>query len=152
LGSASLRQLAAAIGTSDRMLLYYFPDKASLVTSILERVGKRLAGLLEDEVSADRALPPEEMLRVLWITLRKPTFRPYMRLWLELAGYAARDEEPHRAIGAAIAHGFLDWIAARLAVAARDSAATASSVLVQIEGMLLLDAFGVGVGPAHKGR
>ena len=150
LGTASLRPLAASIGTSDRMLLYYFPDKATLISSILQCVAQRLAALLDEEVPADRALTPDEMSRTLWASLRKPALRPYMRLWLELAGYAARAEEPHRTIGAAIAQGFLDWIAARLADCAHDAAVTASSVLIQIEGRLLLDAFGITVEPARR--
>jgi len=30
---------AAAVGTSDRMLLYYFADKDELLTATLERIG-----------------------------------------------------------------------------------------------------------------
>lgn len=151
LDGASLRPLAAAIGTSDRMLLYYFPDKATLVSAILQCVAQRLATQLADEVPLGRTLDVDSMLARLWTTLCKPALRPYMRLWLELAGHAARGEEPHRGIGAAIAQGFLDWIAQRLAGPARDAPAAALSVLIRIEGMLLLEAYGISA-PTPRSR
>jgi len=143
LSGANLRPLAAAIGTSDRMLLYYFPDKVTLVSEILQCIAQRLATQLAEEVPLGRALAVDAMLATLWTTLQKPELRPYMRLWLELSGHAARGEEPHRSIGAAIAQGFLDWIAERLDEPARNARAEALSVLTQIEGMLLLEAFGI---------
>lgn len=149
LDGASLRPLAAAIGTSDRMLLYYFPDKATLVSAILQCVAQRLARQLADEVPLGRALDVGAMQATLRDTLRKPALRPYMRLWLELSGHAARGEEPHRSIGAAIAQGFLDWIAQRLAGPAAAAPAAALSILIQIEGILLLEAYGI-VTPAPR--
>ena len=38
LAAATLRPLAAAAGTSDRMLLYYFADKDELLTATLARI------------------------------------------------------------------------------------------------------------------
>ena len=75
---ASLRPLAAAIGTSDRMLLYYFPDKATLMSAVLERIASRLAAMLGAAVPIERATGTE-LTRLLWETVRKPAFRPYMR-------------------------------------------------------------------------
>ena len=44
---SSLRQLAAAIGTSDRMLLHYFEDKEALMRAALTLVATRMIGLLD---------------------------------------------------------------------------------------------------------
>ena len=44
---SSLRQLAAAIGTSDRMLLHYFVNKEELMTAALNLVAARMISLLE---------------------------------------------------------------------------------------------------------
>ena len=38
LGGASLRPLAKAAGTSDRMLIYHFGDKETLVRDLLEYI------------------------------------------------------------------------------------------------------------------
>ena len=67
-----------------------------------------------------------------------------MHVWLELAAKAARGEEPFRTIGAAIAAGFLTWIADRLEVDPPEArAAQALSVLTMIEGAVVLDALGL---------
>ncbi len=44
LGKSSLRLLAAACRTSDRMLLYYFADKDSLMVAALQAISLRLNG------------------------------------------------------------------------------------------------------------
>ncbi|RPH87398.1 MAG: TetR/AcrR family transcriptional regulator [Desulfobacteraceae bacterium] len=44
---ASLRKMAAAVGTSDRMLLHYFADKEELMTGALTLVAARLVNILE---------------------------------------------------------------------------------------------------------
>ncbi|NJN97376.1 MAG: TetR/AcrR family transcriptional regulator [Anaerolineales bacterium] len=53
---SSLRQLAAAIGTSDRMLLHYFLDKEELMTAALNLVAARMIGILESTHSKPNAL------------------------------------------------------------------------------------------------
>ena len=56
LEAATLRQLAEAAGTSDRMLLYYFTDRDELLSATLERIAARLAAKL------DAIIPPGERL------------------------------------------------------------------------------------------
>ena len=143
LNATSLRPLAAAVGTSDRMLLYYFPDKATLITAILGCIVERLQAMLNERVPPGRRLDAPDMVRTLWRLLREPQLHPYMQIWLELAGFASRGEEPHRTIGASIASTFLIWIAARLTVTGREADEQATTILTQIEGMLVLDAFGI---------
>ena len=46
LAAISLRQLAAAAGVSDRMLLYYFADKAEVLSVTLTRIAKMMADAL----------------------------------------------------------------------------------------------------------
>ncbi|MEL0212249.1 MAG: TetR family transcriptional regulator, partial [Novosphingobium sp.] len=48
LTQTSLRQLANAGGVSDRMLLYYFPDKAAVMAAAIERVAGSLAAALAE--------------------------------------------------------------------------------------------------------
>ncbi|MEI6159755.1 MAG: TetR family transcriptional regulator [Roseococcus sp.] len=47
LAGASLRALAKAAGTSDRMLLYYFADKDELLGATLAHIAAELAALLD---------------------------------------------------------------------------------------------------------
>ncbi len=144
---ASLRPLAAAAGTSDRMLLYYFADKDELLTATLEHVTARLAGLLDEAGPGRPPLPFSALLAEVWKAIRAPDLQPYMRLWLELAASAARGQDLHRTIAGRIADGFLTWTAERLYVEQEaDRAPQAALLLATVDGLALLDA--VGRGPA----
>ncbi|HEX7759036.1 MAG TPA: TetR/AcrR family transcriptional regulator, partial [Caulobacteraceae bacterium] len=113
LAASSLRPLAAAAGTSDRMLIYYFKDKAGLVAAVLQHVALRLAGELE--AMAATAPASLEVLRGrLFEILVSEALWPYMRLWLEIAAAAARGDAVCRQVGEAIGRGFLAWGTARL--------------------------------------
>lgn len=145
LDGASLRPLAAAAGTSDRMLLYYFADKDEVLTATLGHVAARLARLLDTAGSGAAPRPFRVLLKELWTEFRNPSLQPYMRLWLELAASAARGQEPYRTIAGQIADGFLVWAAERLLVADEaDRAPTAALLLATVDGLALLDGVGRG--------
>ncbi len=112
--ATSLLPLAAAAGTSDRMLLYYFADRDELLTATLERVAARLTTLLDQAIPADTRFAASELLAAIWAVAGSPELRPYMLLWLELAAGASRDRQPHRAVAGAIMNGFSCWTAIRL--------------------------------------
>jgi AcrR family transcriptional regulator len=143
LGASSLRQLAEAAGTSDRMLLYYFRDKAELVEAALGTLAGRLAASL-DEMRAPGPLSEDDLRGRLVPAALDSRFRPFMQLWLEVAAMAARGDAICGAAGRRIAEGFLDWIGAQLA-AADDAArrAAAARILASVEGMVILEAVGV---------
>lgn len=141
LGEASLRPMAAAAGTSDRMLLYYFADKNELLSMTLTRIAERMLQLLES--ARTDALPMHQLLPQLARLLREPRIEPYLMLGLELAARAGRREEPFRRIAGQICDGFLAWIAASLAVDKEsERAPLAAVVFAMIEGLVLLDGMG----------
>jgi AcrR family transcriptional regulator len=145
LRGASLRPLAAAAGTSDRMLLYYFADKNDLIAATLHHVMARLGGLLGQTLTPAALLPFCDLLPAIWKVVQSPALRPYNQLWLELAALAARGEEPFRAVAGRIADGFRDWMGARLKVdREQDRAPLAAALLTTIEGLVVLDAVGRG--------
>lgn len=149
LAGASLRALAQAAGTSDRMLLYYFADKDEILAATLEHIAGKLAGLLDAAGSGavPRAYPA--LLAECAMAFHRPDFQPFMWLWLELAAAAARGQEPHRAIAGRIADGFLTWSEARLDVAdPAERAAQAALLLATVDGLALLQAVGR-AGPAE---
>jgi AcrR family transcriptional regulator len=142
LAAASLRPLARAVGTSDRMLLYYFKDKAAIITAVIERVSTRLALLLAARRAA-RPLALDDLRRELLAILFADDLWPYMRLWLEIASMAARDPF-YRQVGESIARGFLAWGAAQLdAATPAERAADAAKLLVMTEGAVLLRSVGL---------
>lgn len=143
LARSSLRAMAAAAGTSDRMLLYYYADKDAVLGAVLDHVARRMIALL-DAAAPPHPLDSEALLARVAPLLRDAAAAPFMRLWLELAARGAAGDDQSRAIGAAIGRGFLDWIAQHLAPARPDDAeGEAARLLARIEGMALLDALGL---------
>ncbi len=143
LGAATLRPLAAAAGTSDRMLLYYFTDKNEILSITLHRVAERLLRSLDEAVPAGKPRPFHILLEEVWPVLASDQLKAFMPLWLDLAAGAARGLEPHLHIGGQIADGFLAWVTSRLKVRTRgDHAASAALFLASIEGLYMLEAIG----------
>ena len=143
LNASTLRPLAAAAGTSDRMLLYYFADKDELLNATLERVAARMIAQLDEAVPEGKPRSFQGLLDEVWRALGSGGVKPFMHLWLDLAAGAVRGLQPHRDISSAIADGFLAWAASRLESPTEgDAALSAASFLVCIEGMLVVEALG----------
>jgi AcrR family transcriptional regulator len=143
LAASSLRPLAKAAQTSDRMLLYYFKDKADIIAATLECVAARIVALLEAR-RAPVPLPLDALRRELSAVVLSDEFWPFMRVWLEVAAFAAQGDAFYRTLGARIAHGFLQWGAAQLDSATPEAqAADAARLLVALEGMIVLKSVGL---------
>ncbi len=141
LAAGSLRPLAAAAGTSDRMLLYYFADKTDILNAIFAQVAGRFMPLL---AGADIAPLPPAALRVrLWTSFRAEAAWPFIRLYLEICIAASRGEEPHRAFAASMAEAFISWIEPQLALPEAGRRAAAALVLAEVDGLLILEAIGL---------
>jgi AcrR family transcriptional regulator len=142
--AASLRPLAKAAGTSDRMLLYYFSDKTEIIAATLQQIAERMVILLSARTSA-QPLPLGELTLHLSSVVLDDQFWPYMCVWLELASRAGRDDPLYAPIAAQIGTGFLAWGEAQLASDDPTSRARdAAKLLVTIEGMVLVKAIGMG--------
>jgi AcrR family transcriptional regulator len=104
-GDLTLRGLAAALGTSHRMLIYHFGSRDGLLVAIAAEVERRqrevLAGL--DVVGA-----PAAVMRAMWDRLSDPELWPFERLFFELYARALQGDP-----GAApFLHGIVDdWVA-----------------------------------------
>ena len=143
LSASSLRPLAKAAGTSDRMLLYYFADKDALIAAVLEVVAARMVTLLGVR-RAPGVLPFTALRTQLLGIVFADDLWPYMRLWLEMASLAALGDPVFRLVGERIGRGFLAWGAAQLDSA--DDAAReveAAQLLVAVEGTLVLRSLGL---------
>ncbi|TPG14701.1 TetR/AcrR family transcriptional regulator [Sphingomonas koreensis] len=143
LAGATLRPLAAAVGTSDRMLLYYFTDKEDLLTSVLERIAARLLQQLDRAIPAGSPQPFNTLLDQVWTVLGSDNLKPYMHVWLDLISAAARGIQPHRHVAGMIADGYLAWVASHLASPSdRSPLVSAPLFLAIFEGLYLFDALG----------
>jgi AcrR family transcriptional regulator len=78
----SLRELAAAIGTSHRMLIYHFGSREGLLTAVVREVERReRQHLVETELTVADALR-------LWEHLVDPSLRTQERLFFEIYSHA----------------------------------------------------------------
>ena len=88
----SLRPLAEALGTSDRMLLYHFADKDDLVATILRTTVSRSAQSLR-ELPAPRDL--RSAVLELWRAVTTGPQERCQRLYVEAAALGLFGREPY---------------------------------------------------------
>jgi len=95
LGDASLRSLAAALGTSHRMLIFHFGSKDQLWIEIVRAVEQRERERLR-ELVLDLGRPTGDVLWRWWKHISDPSLWPNERLFFELYGQALQGR-PHAA-------------------------------------------------------
>lgn len=138
LSGASLRPLAAAANTSDRMLIYHFGSKDGLIAELLGFLAARIEANLNLAIPPVRFTSEHLLLQEVLGMMRMDASLPYTRVWLDIISTAARGGLAHQQAGGAIVQVFLDWIAVRHP----HGAAGAPLALALIEGCLVLDAAG----------
>ncbi len=138
--ASSLRPLAKAAGTSDRMLMYYFADKAALIGAALERITVRTVSLLATRTSPV-PLPYAALLEKLALILDDEELWPYFRVFLEVASRAANGDPLYRDIGERIGRGFHSWGMAQLD--SDQPEIDAARLLVTTEGTIFLKSIGL---------
>ena len=92
LGDRSLRDLATAVGSSHRMLLYHFGSRAGLVRAIVESVEAGQRQLLADAAAAAPTASSADLIRATWVRVSDPAVLPFVRLFFELVGHPATDQ------------------------------------------------------------
>ncbi len=102
----SLRPLAAALGTSDRMLIYHFGTKDGLIVEVIDESTRR-------SNEAVRALRPARTVRAgvrrLWEAHGTAPLDPCQRLYAQAAASGLLGAEPYRS---AVRAGNRTWTAA----------------------------------------
>jgi AcrR family transcriptional regulator len=141
LADLSLRPLAAAIGSSPRVLLYLFDTKDGLVRALLARARADELAMLDD---LRRHHPDVDLAGAaarVWDWLSDLNHRDLLRLWVE--GYAHSLVDPAGAWGDFAERTVADWLAvlgAYQPAAKRKSAAARSertAILALLRGALL---------------
>jgi AcrR family transcriptional regulator len=93
LADVSLRTLAAALGTSHRMLIHHFGSKERLWVEIVRTVEARQRELL-GQILPDPTQPIAEAMRSWWKHISDPALWPNERLFFEIYGQALQ-RRPH---------------------------------------------------------
>ncbi len=140
---SSLRPLARAAGTSDRMLLYYFRDQEDLLAATSQHIAAQLTMMLAQR-QAPALLDEDALVAHLISVLGEDAYWPYMRLWLEMASRAAGGDVFFKTIGSQIGRGFFLWVGSQLAEQdTQVKASQAARVMRATEGWLFLKSIGL---------
>jgi AcrR family transcriptional regulator len=105
LGDLSLRPLAAAIGSSPRVLLFLFGSKDGLVRALLARARADERALLSRVEAGDLVAAT----RQVWVWLADPGHRALLTLWTE--AYARSLVDPQGAWAGFARDTVRDWLA-----------------------------------------
>jgi AcrR family transcriptional regulator len=122
-GNLSLRGLAAALGTSHRMLIYHFGSREGLLIEVIRAVEAQQRAALA-ELLLDEDAPPAETMRRMWRRVADPALWPNERLFFEVYAQALQGG-PH---ARPLLDGIVDlWVEplARIAVARGEDEARA---------------------------
>ena len=144
LAGASLRPLAKAAGTSDRMLIYHFGSKDALVEALLEHIAQMYRQALDAAYPSAPSRSRRECAERLLAIARAPMFAPFLRLWWEIVAGAAKGDAAFRASAAAMMDSQLAWFEAHMPPDDPDPKRGALLVATVIEGSLMFDALGLG--------
>ncbi|MDQ6775698.1 MAG: TetR family transcriptional regulator [Actinomycetota bacterium] len=108
LAELSLRPLAAAIGSSPRVLLFLFGSKAELVQALLARAREDELALLRRVRAASVDGDTAHLVAELWRWLAAEEHQELLKHWVE--GYARSLIEPEGPLGGFAQRTVADWL------------------------------------------
>ena len=113
LGDVTLRRLAAAIGTSHRMLIYHFGSKEGLLIEVIRVVEQQQLDALV-ELDVDGELTEAELFRRMWKRLADPALWAQERLFFEMYGQALQGRGHSARLLDGIVSSWVEPVAAKL--------------------------------------
>jgi AcrR family transcriptional regulator len=149
ISNLSLRELAAAIGTSHRMLIYHFGSREQLLVAVVE-VNEAEQRAAVTEALADGDGTAHDVLRRAWDRWADPVMWPSERLFFELYGQALQGRPGTTSLLDSVVTSWIEAGSAALqsqGVAMTDAGDRARLNLAVVRGLLLdLLATGDGAG------
>jgi AcrR family transcriptional regulator len=144
LGERSLRDLAAAVGTSHRMLIHHFGSRAGLLLAVVDEVERAERARAVEATQSQRDGPTT--FRDSWQRLADRSFGGRERLFFECYARALQGEEPFAQM---LPGAVDDWVvaitAAQVAVGVPvDTASVNSRIGLALMRGLLLDLLATG--------
>jgi AcrR family transcriptional regulator len=139
----SLRELAAAIGTSHRMLIHHFGGNEGLRVAVVRAVEERQREALAQLV-LDPSLPVGEAMRAWWRHLSDPALWPNERLFFELYGQALQGRPGTTELLEGIVDAWLEPAAEILAAHGVANARALARLGIAVSRGLLLDLLATG--------
>jgi len=155
LAGFSLRPVAAALGTSPRVLLYHFGSKDRLLAEALADIVDRFGSPADADANGDRRSVPERA-RLVWRRLTAPEARDLLRLYVETSTAALREPERYEPFLKQVVHGLPARVAAALEAdgLSAEQASDDATDLVALHQGLVVDLLATGdrarVDAAHE--
>jgi AcrR family transcriptional regulator len=115
LGDMSLRKIAAAIGSSHRMLLYHFGSKGGLLVEVVRAVEARTRAQFGQLAVAATPEATDRVIRDMWRLVADPAQGDFERLFFALYGRALQGDEQVRPL---LGESIESWLDAQSTLAA----------------------------------
>lgn len=142
IAGVSLRPLAKAAGTSDRMLIYHFGNREGVVDALLEYITNLFSSGLDSALPSEPASDRKTTVaRILQVT-SSPELQPFFRLWWDIVAAAAAGNDTFRSSAAATMGQLLEWLEQNMPAQDHDPKGGARLLLTLIEGSQMLGAVG----------
>jgi AcrR family transcriptional regulator len=132
----SLRPLAKALGTSDRMLLYYFSSRDEIVEEALNRIGARIQALFES-VLPEIGVSPSQAVEAVIREMADPSTRSHLQLWVEIVALAARGDPACVQTTVSVTSHWSDTLQ-KMFAGQDDAAKSAAAVIGIVDGLVVL--------------
>lgn len=120
----SLRNLAAAVGVSPRMLVHHFGSREELVSSALHEARSRQREAFEARLAPQPGRPYPQVLTDAWRWFGTDEAEPYLRLFGQLHALAGVPDSPHADF---LRESVVDWLPTIQAGFAADGADPATA-------------------------
>ncbi len=135
----SLRPLAKAVGSSPRVLLYYFGSKEELVVKALARLRERQRATYA-RMKGGTFATPADACRAIWKNMSAPESEPLFRMFFEAYAMALRHPQRFKDFLRSAVEDWLEFLATpliRKGHADGQSRAYATVVLAGFRGLML---------------
>ncbi|KEO91844.1 TetR family transcriptional regulator [Erythrobacter longus] len=142
LGGASLRPLAKAAETSDRMLLYHFGNKEALIRELLAYIAEVYSTALDMALGDSRPKTRKECFERVLAQGRQPAMQPFMVLWWEIVAGSARGLPGYGEAAGEMITKQLEWLQSQMPADDPDPEGGARYLLTLLEGTLMLGTVG----------
>jgi len=142
MAGASLRPLAKAAGTSDRMLIYHFGNKERLISELLKFIADAYSRALDRALSGTRPKSRQELLDRITSFTGGPEMEPFLALWWDIVAGSARNVPGYRHAEQSVMSHLLEWLIGQMPEGDPDPEGGAQFLLTLIEGAQMLSTAG----------